>query len=66
MPVFRYRSVDEVEPLVAARLDPENLRRVLEWSAFCRRLHPWRAPHGVFRYRTLDEAAAARDAWERG
>lgn len=66
MPVSKYRSVEDVPPLTAPRLDPDNLRRVLEWSAFCRRLHPWRAPSGVFRYRTMDEAAAARDEWERG
>lgn len=60
MPVFGYRSVEDVEPLPAAPLDPDNLRRVLEWSAFCRRLHSESRRPGVYRYRTVDEAAAAR------
>lgn len=57
MPVYRYRSVEEAEPLSATPLDPDNLRRVLEWSAFCRRLHPTSLRPGVFRYRTLEETA---------
>lgn len=61
MPVFKHRSIEEVEPLPATPLDPDNLRRVLEWSAFCGRLHPTTRQPGVFRYRTMDEAAAARD-----
>lgn len=65
MPVRKYRSADEAEPLRAERLDPDNLRRVIDWSAFCRRLHPVRFPPGVFRYRTIEAAAAEREAWER-
>lgn len=54
--------------------DAENVRRIRdaldsvlsEWSAFCRRLHPCRLPPGVSRYRTMDEAVAERESWERG
>lgn len=65
MPVRKYRQGEEAEPLAAERLDPDNLRRALEWSVFCRRLRPWRPPRGVFRYRTIEDAAAEREAWER-
>ncbi len=65
MPVRKYRLGEEVQPLTAERLDPDNLRRVMEWSAFCRRLHPWRPPPGVSRYRTIAAAAADRERWER-
>lgn len=65
MPVHRYRSVEEAEALAAAPLDPENLRRALAWSAFCRRLYGWTASPGVFHYRTIEDAAAAREEWER-
>lgn len=60
MPVYKYRSVEDVEPLTGTPLDPDNLRRVIEWSAFCRRLHPTSRQPGVFRYRSLEEADAAR------
>jgi hypothetical protein len=60
MAVVKYRSAEDAAPFTAARLDPDNLRRVPEWSAFCRRLHPWLLTPGVFRYRTIDEAASAR------
>ncbi len=65
MPVRKYRPGEEAEPITAERLDPDNLRRVVEWSAFCHRLHPWRLPPGVFRYHTIDAAVADRESWER-
>jgi len=64
MPVEKFRSVEEMPPMAARRLDPENLRRAVEWSAFCRRLRPWSAPPGVFRFKSIEEAAAARETWE--
>ena len=44
--------------------DPENLRRVLSWSALCRRLSGVTRRPGVTRYRSIEEADAARTAEE--
>ena len=45
--------------------DPENLRRVLSWSALCRRLSGVTLRPGVTRYRTIEEADAAGTAEQR-
>lgn len=65
MPVSRYRDVADMPARTADTMDPENLRLVLAWSAFCRRLRPHPLRPGVTRYRTIDDAAAARAATER-
>lgn len=65
MPVSRYRDIADVPVRSADTLDPANLRLVLAWSAFCRRLQPQLLRPGVTRYRTIEDAAAARAAAER-
>lgn len=61
MPVSRYRDIADVPARTADALDAENLRRVLAWSAFCRRLGPpRRLQPGVTKFRKIDEAATAR------
>lgn len=66
MPVFKYRSIEEVpEPVLGRPLDPRNLRLACDLSAAAVRLAPRRFPRGVHRYRSVAAADAARDAWER-
>lgn len=64
MPVSRYRDIADVPVRTTEPLDPENLRRVLAWSAFCQRLQPRQLRAGVTRFRTIEDAAAARSATE--
>lgn len=45
-------------------LDPDNLRIVLELSTLAVRLHPKRFPPGVHKYRSVQDAARRRAAWE--
>lgn len=59
--VFAALEREDVEALTSAPLDPDNLRRVIEWSAFCRHLHPTSWTPGVHRFRTPEDAAAARE-----
>jgi hypothetical protein len=60
--VTRYRSIDEMPPPWREPNDPENLRAVARMLAFYRGLTRG-APRrpGVQRFRTLEEANAARD-----
>jgi hypothetical protein len=62
MPVFRYRSVDEMPRPWRDADDPGNLRAVARMLAFFRDLPGFTAPRpGVQRFRTLQEANAARN-----
>jgi len=62
VPVTRYRSVDEMPPPWREQDDPANLRCVARMLAFYRSLTA-SAPRrgGVRRFRTLEEANAARE-----
>lgn len=55
MPVFRYRSVDEMPPPWRDPADPGNLRAVSEMLRFYRRstVTPG-LPRGVRRFRTIE------------
>ena len=61
MPVHRYRSIDEMSRPWRAADDPGNLRAVALMLAFHRTLTASceRRP-GVTRYRSIEEAEAAR------
>lgn len=59
MPVHRFRTVEEATAITGTPLDPDNLRRVLEWSAFCSRLRRRSLPPGVSGRRVREEAAPA-------
>ena len=62
MPVTKFRSLDEAR---AAQWSEggseENLRRLRFVLKFWSRLRPRRVPHGVFRYRSIEEANAAEE-----
>ena len=66
MPVFKYRSIEEVpEPALGTPLDPRNLRLACELSVVAARLAPRRFPPGVHRYRSVAAASEKRESWER-
>ena len=65
MPVRKYRSVEDMpSPKWGTRLDPDNMRRACELSAFAARLRPRRFPPGLHEYRSVEEASEARARWE--
>jgi hypothetical protein len=63
MPIQKFRSLDEAS--AARRCEPrsaEHLRRLRFTYAFWSRLRPRIVVQGVHRYRSIEEANAARDA----
>ncbi len=66
MPVQKFRSVaDMPEAGFRAPLDPRNLVLACELSTLAMRLAPRRFPPGVYRHRSVEAAAEARERWER-
>ena len=65
MPVRKFRSIEEMTPPPARAGDPQNLLRALAVSRACLALDPRRPPAGVYKFRSVDDAYAARLAWER-
>jgi len=66
MPVRKFRSVEQM-PAAAFRqpLDPSNLRLACDLSSTAIRLAPKRFPRGLHRYRSVADASARREEWER-
>lgn len=66
MPVYRYRSVEEM-PGETWRSpgDPALYRALARLWATSRRLRPRRFPPGVTRHRTIEDMNAQRDQWDR-
>jgi hypothetical protein len=66
MPVRKFRSVEEMTPPTQPRAyDPANLRLAISLSRACLALDPRRWPPGVHKYRSIADAAEARERWER-
>lgn len=67
MPVRRFRSVEEMTPPPeTSSSDPAaNLRAAIALSRTCLALDGRRPPAGVRKFRSADEAWAARQVWER-
>lgn len=61
MPVERFRSVEEMNAAPIRAADGDGFERFVRHCARYRRLSPRRFPRGVFRFRTLVEAQAARE-----
>jgi hypothetical protein len=62
VPVYRYRSIEEMPRPWRSADDPENLRIVAFMFALHRALRPSdRRRPGVTRYRSIEEAEADRD-----
>jgi hypothetical protein len=68
MPLRRYHSVDDVPSnAVMEEADPAAaLRMAFSLSELALRLARWRPPSGVHKSRSLAEAQALRQAWDRG
>lgn len=65
MSLKKFRSVEEMpSPSWCEPLDPGNLRRAGDVSALAARFHPRRFPAGLHKYRSIEAASAARQAWE--
>jgi hypothetical protein len=65
MPWQRFRDFDAArEALWVDRDDPELVPRIRRLWAFARRLAPGAQPRGLRKFRTIEEANEARDAWE--
>ena len=65
MPVFRYRSVEEMPRPWRDPDDPENLRAVAQMLGFYRAFSRVAWKPGVTRYRTQADAEADRpDSWQ--
>jgi hypothetical protein len=65
MPVRKFRSIDEMpSPPPREPLDPDNLPIALELSTLALRLDPRRFPPGIHKYRSIQDAARVRAAWE--
>jgi hypothetical protein len=63
VPVRKFRSVEEMSsPAPRRPLDPENLRLALALAATAYGLRPWRFKPGVHKFRSVEEAARARQA----
>ncbi|MBI4262812.1 MAG: hypothetical protein HY657_00405 [Acidobacteria bacterium] len=66
MPVRKYRSVEDMpQAVIRTPLDPRNLELACELSATALRLAPRRFPAGLHRYRSVADACAQREMWER-
>jgi hypothetical protein len=64
--VRKFRSVEEMPgPSPLKRLDPENLRIAFGLSSLANGLCPIRLRPGVRKFRSWDEALAAKEADER-
>ena len=68
MPLRKYRSVDDIPSNAVMEEDDPTaaLRMAFSLSALALRLASWRPPSGVHKSRSLTEAQALRQAWERG
>jgi hypothetical protein len=66
MPIERFRSHEEARLAQwMAPDDPRLLERIRRWWRTAARLSPVTPPRGVQRFRNMEEANAARDAWPR-
>jgi hypothetical protein len=67
MPLRKYRSIDDVpsSPVMDERDPAAALRMAFSLSELALRLARWRPPSGVHKSRSLAEAQALRQEWER-
>ena len=65
MPVYKFKTFEEAEDaLWNFHPDERYFERVKELWNFADRLCPIRYPRGIFKFRTIEEANAHRDAVE--
>ena len=64
MPVYKFRSVEEMnQPIWRRPGDPQLYRAIAGVWEMARRTNPRRFPPGVHRYRSIEEITRARDQW---
>jgi hypothetical protein len=65
MPVYKYRSIEEM-PDTPWRTpgDPDLYRALASLSEMSRRLHRRRYPAGVYKHRSIEDMNAQRDRWD--
>lgn len=64
MPVIKYETFEDAEKaLWNFNPDDAYYRRVNRLFEFADRLNPIRFPRGIFKYRTLEDAARQHDDW---
>ena len=65
MPVYKYRSIEEM-PDAPWRTpgDPDLYRALSALAEMSRRLHPRRFPAGVYKHRSMEDMNAQRDQWD--
>ncbi len=61
MGVQKFRSIEEMKAAPVVMRTKDGFERFLRHCARYWRLSPRRFPRGVFKFRTLEEAQAARD-----
>jgi len=66
MPVFKYRSVEEIPDETWRTKGDPDLARALDrlWTT-SRRLRPRRFPPGVTRHRSIEDMNQQREDWDR-
>jgi hypothetical protein len=60
MPVQKFRAIEEMTGAPVLVRAEEGFERFVRHCARCLQLAPRRYPRGVFRFRTIEEAQAAR------
>ena len=61
MPVQRFRSAEEMNAAPVRVMSGDPFERFLRHCARYRAIFPRRYPRGVFKFRTIEEAQAARE-----
>lgn len=64
MPVFKYRSVDEMPEQSVQPWDPSIPRRMRFVCGIARFAGPLGVAPGVYKYHSLAEMSAAKERWE--
>jgi hypothetical protein len=63
MPVYKFRSIEEMNRAPAPKLRGSNFERFLRHCARWRSIAPKHYPRGVFKFRTLEDAQKARETY---
>jgi len=64
MPVYRYRSVEEMPERSIEPWDPSIPRRMRFVCGIARLAGPLGVRPGVYKYRSFSELSAAKETWE--
>ena len=65
MPVYKFRSIEEMNNATLVDKRPSDFERFLRHCARYWAIAPKRYPRGVFKYRTIEEAQKAREEFDK-